>query len=107
MKILKLNISFARQFFNKTNNIFLTSTKMSSDFASKLTSFPSTLNTTESLNTLKDIRAHYGDPSEIFDVKDLASKDPIKQFNDWFQIARKNPGIKEPVRHPPFQPLKP
>ncbi|CAF1018827.1 unnamed protein product [Brachionus calyciflorus] len=43
-----------------------------------------------------NIRAHYRDPSEIFDVKDLVSKDPIKQFDEWFQLARKNPGIKEP-----------
>ena len=43
-----------------------------------------------------DIRAHYGDPTEVFDVKDLASKDPVAQFDSWFQLARKNPGIKEP-----------
>jgi pyridoxamine 5'-phosphate oxidase len=29
-------------------------------------------------------------------VKDLVSKDPIKQFESWFQQARQNPGIKEP-----------
>jgi pyridoxamine 5'-phosphate oxidase len=43
-----------------------------------------------------NIRAKYGDPKEVFDVKDLASKDPVAQFNDWFQLARKNAGIKEP-----------
>lgn len=43
-----------------------------------------------------NIRSHYRDPSDIFDVKDLASKDPIKQFDAWFQLARANPGIKEP-----------
>jgi len=26
----------------------------------------------------------------------LASKDPVLQFDNWFQLARKNPGIKEP-----------
>ena len=39
---------------------------------------------------------HNRDPTDAFDVKDLASKDPIKQFDAWFQLARKNPGIKEP-----------
>lgn len=50
----------------------------------------------------KDIRAHYRDPSETFDVKDLTSRDPIKQFDSWFQEARKNPGIKEPVNTTQF-----
>lgn len=50
--------------------------KMSSDFA--------------------NIRAKYNDPSKAFDLPDLASKDPIKQFDDWFQLARKTDGIKEP-----------
>lgn len=43
-----------------------------------------------------NVRSHYRDPSDVFDLKDLESKDPIKQFRSWFEAARKNPGIKEP-----------
>jgi pyridoxine/pyridoxamine 5'-phosphate oxidase len=44
----------------------------------------------------KDIRKHYKDPSEVFDIKDLASRDPIEQFRNWFEQARKCEQIKEP-----------
>merc|ERR1712127_620813 len=53
-----------------------TSLRMSSDFA--------------------HIRRHYRDPDVVFDLKDLESKDPIKQFDAWFQAARKNLEVKEP-----------
>ena len=31
-----------------------------------------------------------------FDVTDLASKDPIKQFEAWFEDIRKNKKLEEP-----------
>lgn len=71
--------------------------RMSSDFASS--HFVNTFFLLPIGNNLfqLDIRAKYRDASETFDVKDLASRDPIKQFDDWFQQARKNPEIREPV----------
>jgi pyridoxine/pyridoxamine 5'-phosphate oxidase len=42
------------------------------------------------------MRANYRNPTDIFDICDLASKDPIKQFDEWFQTAKKDPAVKEP-----------
>ena len=62
--------------FTKNKFVFTTSLKMTSDFA--------------------NVRVHYGDPKDSFDLEHLASKDVIKQFDAWFQEARKNPGVREP-----------
>jgi hypothetical protein len=81
---------------------FAINLRMSSDFASMNSFF---LNKNPLKNVIfksfssisKDIRAHYGDPSQSFDLKDLASRDPFKQFDAWFQTARQNKDIKEAV----------
>jgi pyridoxamine 5'-phosphate oxidase len=45
---------------------------------------------------ISEIRGEYRDLSDGFDISDLYSKDPIKQFENWFQHARQQPTIKEP-----------
>jgi pyridoxamine-phosphate oxidase len=45
---------------------------------------------------ISEIRGEYRDLSDRFDVQDLASKDPIKQFQNWFEQASQQPTIKEP-----------
>lgn len=42
------------------------------------------------------MRKPYRHDSDIFDIKDLVSRDPITQFDCWFQEACKQPDIKEP-----------
>lgn len=45
---------------------------------------------------LGDMRKAYKGANEGFDVKDLASKNPIEQFTDWFEQAKLSEGIHEP-----------
>lgn len=47
-------------------------------------------------NDIEDMRKPYRHDSDIFDIKDLVSRDPITQFDCWFQEACKQPDIKEP-----------
>lgn len=42
------------------------------------------------------MRKPYRDKSEIFDVKDLDSKDPFEQFDAWFEDAKKDDKTEEP-----------
>ena len=42
------------------------------------------------------MRKPYRHDSDVFDMKDLTSGDPITQFSSWFQEACQNPDIKEP-----------
>lgn len=41
------------------------------------------------------MRKPYLSESNTFEVKDLASKDPFKQFHDWFETAKSTAGIEE------------
>ena len=41
------------------------------------------------------MRKAYQGPAETFDVGDLISDEPFKQFLDWFEKATKTDGIKE------------
>lgn len=41
------------------------------------------------------MRSPYRSSSDTFDIDDLASKDPFKQFESWFELARSHPRIEE------------
>ena len=41
------------------------------------------------------MRKAYKGTNEIFDVGDLVSKEPFKQFLSWFEEASKTDGIRE------------
>ncbi len=43
-----------------------------------------------------DMRKPYLREDQIFDTRDLASKEPYGQFNDWFETAKASPKIEEP-----------
>lgn len=42
-----------------------------------------------------DMRKPYRSSEDIFDVNNLVSKNPIKQFESWFNEAREVPNIGE------------
>ena len=42
------------------------------------------------------MRKPYLSEGNTFDVKNLVAKEPYKQFENWFEIAKKTPGIEEP-----------
>lgn len=41
------------------------------------------------------MRTPYRSSTDAFDVDDLVSKEPFKQFENWFEEAREIPDIKE------------
>ena len=41
------------------------------------------------------MRKPYLNEKEAFDIKDLVSKEPYAQFTQWFEEAKKTPGIEE------------
>ena len=41
------------------------------------------------------MRKPYLNEKEAFDIKDLVSKEPYAQFTQWFEKAKKTPGIEE------------
>ncbi|XP_021376407.1 pyridoxine-5'-phosphate oxidase-like isoform X1 [Mizuhopecten yessoensis] len=41
------------------------------------------------------MRSPYRSTSDTFDLDDLASRDPFKQFDNWFNLARSHPQIEE------------
>ena len=39
------------------------------------------------------MRKPYLGEKEFFDIKDLAAKEPYKQFENWFEVAKNTTGI--------------
>ena len=42
------------------------------------------------------MRKPYLDGKKTFDITDLVAREPYKQFENWFDIAKQTPGIEEP-----------
>ena len=44
---------------------------------------------------VQNMRLPYRSSSDVFDVGDLVSREPFKQFESWFAEARETPEIEE------------
>ncbi|XP_060086200.1 pyridoxine/pyridoxamine 5'-phosphate oxidase-like [Ylistrum balloti] len=47
------------------------------------------------MSDIAEMRTPYRSTADTFDLDDLVSKDPFKQFQNWFEFARSHPHIEE------------